>query len=120
MNAIIAGLMSALIAVESGGNVSAIGDDGRAVGILQIHAECIQDVNRITGKNYTLEDRKDAAKSRAICSAYLSHYGKIYERRTGKRATAEVLARIWNGGPTGYRRNGTRAYWRKIQAHIMR
>ena len=119
MNTIIAGLINALIAVESGGNIAAIGDNGRAVGCLQIHAECVRDVNRITGKHYTLKDRADPQKSREICTAYLAYYGKVYERREGKRATAEVLARIWNGGPKGYRRNSTIPYWIKVQRAIL-
>ena len=116
MNTTIAILLNALIAVESCGNPAAIGDNGQAVGVLQIHPECVRDVNRITGKSYTLQDRASASKSREICAAYLKHYGRLYERRTGKTATGEVYARIWNGGPNGYRREGTRAYWRKVQA----
>ena len=116
MNTTIAILLNALIAVESCGNPAAIGDIGQAVGILQICPECVQDVNRITGKSYTLHDRKNVSKSREICTAYLMHYGKQYERRTGKTATAEIYARIWNGGPYGYSREGTRVYWRKVQA----
>ena len=44
MNVIISLLIPALIAVESGGNIAAIGDHGNAVVCLQIHAECIADV----------------------------------------------------------------------------
>lgn len=116
MNTTIAVIIKALIAVESCGNPNAIGDNGQAVGVLQIHPACVQDVNRITGKAYNIHDRVNPQKSREICAAYLMHYGKRYERRTGKTATAEVYARIWNGGPSGYRRESTRAYWRKVQA----
>ena len=120
MESIIAMLISALIAVESGGNPDAIGDYGKAVGVLQIRAECVNDVNRITGNEYTLVHRRSADKSREICAAYLKHYGRQYERITGKAATAETLARIWNGGPRGYRRAGTRRYWAKVQAELQR
>lgn len=120
MESVIAILISALMVVESDGRADAIGDNGKAVGVLQIHPECIQDVNRITKKAYTLQDRRNAEKSRLMCAAYLSHYGRLYERRTGKKATAEVLARIWNGGPRGYRSAGTRRYWAKVQATLRR
>lgn len=120
MESVIAVLISALIAVESGGNADAIGDYGKAVGVLQIRAECVTDVNRITGNAYTLSHRRSADKSREICAAYLKHYGRQYERITGKAATAETLARIWNGGPRGYRRAGTRRYWAKVRAELRR
>ena len=116
MNALIALLVSACVAVESGNNAAAIGDNGQAVGILQIHPACIQDVNRFGDKVYTLEDRTDREKSIEIFTAYLTHYGRAYERRTGKKPTAEVLARIWNGGPRGYAKTATLPYWRKVQA----
>ena len=120
METIIAMLISALIIVESDGNANAIGDHGKAVGVLQIHAECIQDVSRITGKSYTLADRRSVSKSREICAAYLKHYGRQYERITGKAATAETLARIWNGGPCGHKNPRTRRYWAKVQAALRR
>lgn len=120
METMIAMLISALMIVESDGRADAIGDSGRAVGVLQIHPECVQDVNRITKKAYTLQDRRNAGKSRLMCAAYLTHYGRLYERRTGKRATAEVLARIWNGGPRGYNNEKTRRYWAKVQAELRR
>ncbi len=49
-------LISALIIVESSGNDLAIGDNGRALGPLQIHRGVVQDVNRITGSHYRHQD----------------------------------------------------------------
>lgn len=120
MESVIAVLLSALIAVESGGRADAVGCSGESIGILQIHPGCVHDINRVTGRAYTLRDRWNAAKSREMCTAYLSHYGRLYERRTRKRATAEVLARIWNGGPRGYNDEKTRRYWAKVQAELQR
>lgn len=116
MNAIISLLIPALIAVESGGNIAAIGDNGNAIGCLQIHAECITDVNRLSKTTYTQSDRLSRKKSEEICRLYLTHYGKVYKRRTGKEPTAETLARIWNGGPRGYSNPKTARYWAKVQA----
>ena len=47
----ITNLITALIAVESSGNDMAIGDNGRALGPLQIHRGVVLDVNRITGSS---------------------------------------------------------------------
>lgn len=120
MESVIAVLLSALIAVESGGRADAVGRSGESIGILQIHPGCVHDINRVTGRAYTLRDRWNAAKSREMCTAYLSHYGRLYERRTGRNADAEVLARMWNGGPRGYAKESTRRYWRKVQAELRR
>jgi soluble lytic murein transglycosylase-like protein len=103
-------LLAALIAVESGGNPAAIGDNGRAVGILQIHAAVVADVNRIAGTRYTLEDRRNPVKSRQMCLIYLQHYGR------GK--TWEQRARIWNGGPRGHEKKATEKYWEKVKREI--
>ena len=116
MKALIALLVPLLVAVESGGNPSAIGDNGKAVGILQLHEIYVRDVNRIWGTQYTPEDRYNARKSAEITILYLWHYGKHYERTTGNRATLEVLARIHNSGPfTGSWPKSTDNYVRKVK-----
>lgn len=103
-------LITALIAVESSGNDLAIGDNGRAVGPLQIHRGVVLDVNRFTGSHYRHQDMTNRAAARAVCQAYLTHYGR--------GATTEQLARRWNGGPTGDRKTATLGYWRKVQKHL--
>ena len=103
-------LITALIVVESSGNDLAIGDNGRALGPLQIHRGVVLDVNRFTGSNYRWESMTNRAAARAVCQAYLEHYGR------GK--TTEQQARIWNGGPTGDRKQATEGYWRKVQKAI--
>jgi hypothetical protein len=103
-------LITALIAVESGGNDQAIGDNGRALGPLQIHRAVVLDVNRITGSNYRHSEMTNRVAARAVCEAYLKHYGR--------GATTEQLARRWNGGPTGDRKAATLAYWAKVKKAI--
>lgn len=120
MESVISILISALIAVESGGRADAIGDGGRAVGVLQITPVCVQDINRFSTISYTLEDRANEWRSVEMCWRYLYHYGNIYKRDTGKEPTAEILARIWNGGPRGYNDEKTRRYWAKVQAELQR
>jgi hypothetical protein len=38
--------------------------------------------------------------------------------RLGRTVTDEDRARIWNGGPTGYKRKTTKGYWGKVQKHL--
>lgn len=115
----LATLILALIAVETGGHKSpatAIGDGGRAVGILQIHRGVVADVRDKCGLDVTWpESCRDPETSRAICSAYLTYWGARYTRETGKPATAEVLAKIWNAGPNGWRKKNAERYWDKVR-----
>lgn len=106
----ISNLITALIIVESSGNDLAIGDGGKAIGPLQIHRGVVLDVNRITGSSYRHQDMTNRVAARAVCQAYLEHYGR------GK--SLEQQARIWNGGPTGDRKTATEGYWRKVQKAI--
>lgn len=57
-------LIEALIIVESGGKENAIGDSGKAVGVLQIHPVYVAEVNKILGyPKYKLAHRYNRAKS---------------------------------------------------------
>ena len=104
-------LISALIIVESSGNDLAIGDNKRALGPLQIHRGVVQDVNRFTGSHYQWQQMTNRAQARAVCEAYLTHYGK------GK--STEEQARIWNAGPQGHKKKtATQAYWLKVQRNL--
>jgi hypothetical protein len=104
-------LISALMIVESSNNDLAIGDQGRAIGCLQIHKAVVLDVNRITGSHYRHQDMTNRVQARAVCEAYLKHYGK------GK--STEEQARIWNAGPQGHKKKtATQAYWLKVQRNL--
>lgn len=94
------GVISCIGVVESNINPNAIGDNGKAVGALQIHKEYVDDVNRILGyKAYTYDDRKDKTKIYMMSYVYLAHYGRRYKKLTGEDPTPVVYARIHNGGP---------------------
>lgn len=103
MSSIIAVLIQAIIVVESGGDANAIGDNGLARGCLQIHQCVIDDVNRVYKIRYKSSSVFNKADAEDIAMKYLMYWGDRYQRETGKIATAEVLARIWNGGPNGGR-----------------
>jgi hypothetical protein len=110
-----AGLWEAVCRVESNGNPLAVGDGGRAAGIAQIWAITVRDVNRFAGTKYTLNDRFDVEKSKAIFQLYVNHYGK--------GQSDEVKAKIWNGGPnamkaTGQKLTNLNRYWAKIKKHL--
>ena len=109
----------------------AVGDKhmkNKAYGLLQIRAPYLQDVNRIAGSaevrrvwgkdELTLLDMKNKQKAEWACCVYLSHYGRVYTKKTGKVPTAEVYARIHNGGPNGWKLNDTREYAKTVLCYI--
>lgn len=101
-------LVEAIEQVESGGDPDAVGDGGRAVGVLQIHPIMVRDVNRILGREaYTLEDRRNRTRSYEMFWIYTQHYSADADR--------ETIARRWNGGPTGERKTSTEPYWQRVQ-----
>ena len=106
----ISNLIRGVIIVESSGNDMAIGDNGKAIGPLQIHKAVVLDVNRITGSHYQWQQMTNRAQARAVCEAYLKHYGR--------GASTEQLARRWNGGPKGDTKSATEAYWAKVNKHL--
>jgi hypothetical protein len=110
--------LNAVERVESRGNTRAVGDQGRALGSLQIWASVVADVNRIAGTNYRHVDAFDRVKARRICRIYLNHYAS--PKRLGRTASLQDYARIWNGGPSGHKKAATLGYWAKVQKELGR
>lgn len=113
-------LLNAIQIVETGGERDpsrAVGDNGRSYGWLQISDAVIADVNSLyPTPKYTRADASDYQKSRIIATEYLMMW--CNERRLGRTPTLEDAARIWNGGPYGWRKPSTRRYWAKVQKHL--
>ncbi len=116
--AIPATLVNAIHQVEAQGKMEnvAAGDNGLAVGPLQIHRVCWQDAveyDKSIGGTY--EDCKSYSYSVKIFTAYLNRYGKQFIQTNNY----EYLSRIWNGGPNGYKKKATVGYWEKVKSHII-
>ena len=111
-------LILILIQVESAGNDLAIGDNGLAYGCLQMHAGYVQDAAEYAGQDWVHEDAFDRETSIDIFLAYISRYAT--EDRIGRPVTAEDIARIHNGGPNGWKKESTEAYWRKVRSVIIK
>jgi hypothetical protein len=103
--------LDALAQVESGGKDDAVGDNGKAIGRMQIweiywtdavaHANIGGEYVHCKGKVY----------AERVVIAYLHRYGK----KALKDKDYEKLARIHNGGPSGHRKRATLKYWRKVE-----
>lgn len=114
-----AALLSALIAVESGGNARAINRQEHAYGCLQIRQPVLDDVRVLAGFRFELTDCLHQDIAVKICHVYLHHWGEHYARTTGNDPTDEIYARIWAGGPFGWKRDTTLPYWHKVQTQLL-
>jgi hypothetical protein len=104
--------------VESNNNPEAIGDDGLAFGVLQIHEPCILDVNKHYGTNYTHEDAKNPKIAEDIFIKYLSLGIKLYKKKCKVMPNEYDLVRMWNGGIyRGYEYEETIHYLNKYKVH---
>ena len=114
-------LVEALIQVESGGNDYAVGDKqlvDRAYGCLQIRKPVCIDVNKALGTSYKPEDMLgDRKTSKVLYNAYMELYAT--PKALGRAVTDQDRARIWNGGPTGYKKTSTVEYWVKVQKALL-
>ena len=116
-------LIDAIAIVESNNDNTKIGSFGE-LGILQIRQCVIDDVNKVYNTQYTINDTKDNEKSREICKKYLKYWGECYEKKTGLKATDQILAKIWNGGPSAPTRKHSRfakrvrRYWKRVKQYM--
>lgn len=93
-------LIDAIVYVESGGDVLALNRLEMAVGAFQIRQVRIDHYNRLTGKNYILEDMYDYDISEEI---FLYFACRLMD--------FETIAKKWNGsGPM------TDDYWQRVKA----
>jgi len=103
-------LIEAIIYVESRGDVNAHNVSENAVGCLQIRPIMLREVNRLLGCNkYKLADRWNKVKS-------IEMFNVIKEHTTNP--TNEKLARNWNGGWNGYKKQSTLKYWHKVKQQL--
>lgn len=109
--------LDALAAVESGGDDSAVNAKEDAHGRYQIRAAYLADANEYAHTAYTLADCHDPAIARRVVEAYLTRWGNALAR-TGRLVTARDLARIHNGGPSGWRKSATLDYASRFEAAL--
>lgn len=106
-----------LWAETRGGDDNAIGDKTliyKAYGALQIRQPLVNDVNHIAKTHYRAEDcLGNRPLSLWMCEKYLDLYAT--KARIGREPTAEDMCRIWNGGPNGWKKQSTVAYWQSIK-----
>jgi len=111
-------LLAAILMQVETGNRPLVGDHGRAIGPLQVHAAAVADVNRAFGTTYKHADMMDRDAAVAVLDRYLWLYAQ--PRRLGRAVTDEDRARIWNGGPNGWKKKATEAYAKRVAKQLSR
>ena len=101
----------------------------QAIGAYQITKKYVDDVNRILKARhwraeavypiYTYEDRWDRGKSHEMTEVYIIYYGWPLDKSYWSSMDLyEVMARIHNGGPDGWKKKSTEEYWQLIKARM--
>lgn len=90
--------------------------------VYQLRQIYVADVNRIrksiypTRFPYAWVETASPRISEQMMYVYWQHWGRHYEEKTRKPVTYEVLARIHNGGPLGWKKPSTVVYWNRVAA----
>lgn len=91
--------------------------------VYQIRDIYIKDVNQIMMRpgwrcypGFIVSDKFSKDKSEDMMRVYWAYWGEHYEEKTGKPVSYEVLARIHNGGPLGWKKPETVGYWNRVAA----
>ena len=107
----------AVAKVESNNNSKAIGDNGKARGILQIHEICFNDAAKYDAEllKYGYQGCFNPQVSKRVLWAYCAKY----EKEALKNGDFEILAKLWNGGcgwrtKTGKVKSNLDTYWMKV------
>jgi len=96
--------------VESDNNPFAIGDKNlkkKSYGIIQIRESRLKDYYKKTGIHYSVTDMFDVKKSKEVFMFYCQNNN------------IEQIAREWNGGSRGMKKESTKKYYLKIQKALL-
>lgn len=112
-NALPESFVKAIHQVETSGRVGPIkGDGGKALGPLQIHFNYWRD----SGVKGNYQQCADLDYSKKVMRAYFERFApKALEKND-----LEVLSRVHNGGPMGYKNKSTIKYWEKVKKNLTR
>lgn len=112
-------LIAAIAEVEThNGKDERDGDNGKRGGHFQIGRLYLEDANAWAGSCFQHGEMRDPAKAEFIVRSYLDRWGAKYLVDMRLAPSLQVLARIHNGGPKGWKKRSTVRYWRKIKSVI--
>ena len=108
---------------STGGDNCAIRENGRSLGAYQImeayYNDAVEFNPRLRDERQTYENvwgKGGSDYSEEVIMSYMGRYAT--PKRLGRDPTYEDIARIHNGGPCEYERNGTIPYWNKVKSRL--
>jgi hypothetical protein len=111
-------LLNAIWFVESGCRNGPIkGDNGNALGPMQIWRGYHKDATEFSGLGGAYEDVSDIKYAKKVVKAYMARY--CTQRRLGREPTLRDFAVMHNGGPNAHKAKGQKLvnvnrYWAKV------
>lgn len=111
-------LLNAIWFVESGCRNGAIkGDNGNALGPMQVWRAYWQDATEFSGLGGSYQDVSDIKYAKKVVKAYMARY--CTKRRVGREPTLYDFAVMHNGGPNAHKAKGQKLinvnrYWTKV------
>lgn len=91
-------IIEKLSILESGNNPDAIGDNGKAFGVLQFHAIAVKEHNQQFNTNYTHQDCFNPEISKLITENLLRLGAEMHYEKCGVEANESDIVRMHNGG----------------------
>lgn len=111
-------LLNAIWFVESGCRNGPIkGDNGNALGPMQIWRGYHKDATEFSGLGGAYQDVSDIKYAKKVVKAYMARY--CTQRRLGREPTLRDFAVMHNGGPNAHKAKGQKLvnvnrYWAKV------
>lgn len=108
-------LVKAVVKQESNFRPNAVGDNGTAIGLMQVRVlpgswdDVLDEFNQAEGKEYTREDLFDADKNLEVGTWHLAKLVKKYDEETG--------VSMYNIGETGFLRGRRNDYNTRVIAY---
>lgn len=100
-------IIEAIALQESSGDSTQWNRIEDAVGYLQIRKVMVREVNRLTGSQFTYNDRWSKEKSIELFIKYNEVVNPEWD--------LEKACRLWNGGISGMKKESTKKYFKKVE-----
>jgi hypothetical protein len=101
--------------IESGNIDSITGENNAGRGRFGIYNICVKGSGMTDLLGYSHFDMYNAEKSKHVFWATMGIFCHTFAQKNGRYPTYEELARMWCGGPAGYKSNKTLKYLNKYR-----
>lgn len=90
--------LATIAKIESSGNPLAIGDNGKALGLYQLHASVVKDYNKANNTNFKHNDMLKASTAYKVANWYLNIKIPSYLRHYGIAVNRDNVLSCYNAG----------------------